>query len=468
MSVWTNSFKPYQYIYRTLVILWLALSSLCIYYFVWDIRLKEPNVISPIHTETIHRTNSSQDCNASYSKQIEFFLLDTLLHGKTQTCSKNLHPVCELLFPSSMMFLTHHKTGTLLARKIHAILCDYCGMDNSSWYLVFNPIKTATTHTWIHFIRDPVLTIVSGFVYHMTCTEYWASRRLSTDLLRIASMFFDAAKDPFVINAKYKAYLNSSSRSELTDQTLGLLRQFNATDNIMYGISKYQHKSVGQRTMIQQMRDIYLYYMNSIASRISLKHYGDYYGFNIDFDDLKIHEEYNIFRGRTRRKEHHFAMYRSFSGWMVSFRGLTEMKYGLYFEMLRYLFVVYPAIHYVHFETVSNATHAYELKMESWQNDFDYNMNIILDALNLNDSPQNNKILRQNGWTRIDIQQERQVLANRLKSHDPSQSDSNHVHIGRNDTKYIHELLTLDPHICLLMKHVTNLIQYRWRYSEYC
>ncbi len=45
---------------------------------------------------------------------------------------------------------------------------------------------------------------------------------------------------------------------------------------------------------------------------------------------------------------------------------------------------------------------------------------------------------------------------------------TDHIHTARNDTKYIDLLLTLDIKLCLLLKHVTNVIEYGWIYSEYC
>ena len=46
--------------------------------------------------------------------------------------------------------------------------------------------------------------------------------------------------------------------------------------------------------------------------------------------------------------------------------------------------------------------------------------------------------------------------------------NSKHIHLGRNDEKYVNALLTLDNSICLLLKHITNLIDYGWKYTQYC
>eukprot|EP01083_Nonionella_stella_P091286 255208_1 len=482
-----------------------------------------------------------------------------------------LNPICKLLFPSSLMLLFHHKTGTVLARKFHATIRDYCG-------ILFEDQWKRTSHNWlmyshfresdesqhtlnpdrvlIHFWRDPVLTIVSGFAYHITCTELWASWNLYREKLRIAGSFFNYNTDPFAL---YDAYRNvtwpfdvhkepPTWRNRLTKEQEEVIKVF--TGNRDY------HGGPGS------MRNLYLYYMNDVTNHISLKEYGDYYGFNIDFDDTMIHKQYNIFR-EDKLKDLNFAVYKSINQWYGKmFASEETLKYGLYFEMMRFLFVVYPEIYYYHFDLVTQPE--YELKMETWHSDFERNMNVMLDALNLIDSKENREILKQNNYTDMDIQRQRDEVEERLKLQDvtrvnhqrdngietierhedrcrrckiakhtnevldrrememanvayggedmeerrprdrsrrPRERSSryrqsrtphvrrlkshravraaareirrhaireDHIHTARNNTKYVHELLTLDMQICLLLKHVTELIDYGWQYSAYC
>ena len=109
--------------------------------------------------------------------------------------------------------------------------------------------------------------------------------------------------------------------------------------------------------------------------------------------------------------------------------------------------------------------------MEVWINDFNKNANILLDALNLIDNKENRQKLIENGLNDTNINNEREKLLQLLgKKHDPlKNTDINHVNvIHRNDTIYYDGLLTLDNDICLLLKHITNLIEYGWQYSNYC
>lgn len=183
------------------------------------------------------------------------------------------------------------------------------------------------------------------------------------------------------------------------------------------------------------------------------------------------------------------------------YRNLSEsketLKYGLFYAMTQYLFAVFPEIYDFHFNLVTDPRD--ELKMEVWMNDFDRNLNVILDRLNLIDSPKNRDILGRNGVF-VNITEERERLYELLKKQDASHIKasgnkkgiqranikgkvqhylrqknlqnvpihSKHIHKGRNNTEYVHMLLTLDLQICLLLKHITNLIEYGWSYSEYC
>lgn len=186
---------------------------------------------------------------------------------------------------------------------------------------------------------------------------------------------------------------------------------------------------------------------------------------------------------------------------------------------MRYLFGVFPEIHDVHFKMISDPRN--ELKMEVWHSDFDRNLNVILDRLHLMDSPENRKRLKRNGLFDVDITAERDRLYSMMKTQDTSQVEGaedngighierryggegwkdmlqrhedlviryghgtnkrqlqgdseegewikvQHVHTARNDTQYIDALLTIDTQICLVLKHITELISYGWLYPQYC
>merc|ERR1712154_582453 len=152
----------------------------------------------------------------------------------------------------------------------------------------------------------------------------------------------------------------------------------------------------------------------------------------------------------------------------------------------------------------------YELKMEVWNSDFDKNSDFLLDCLNLMDTAENREILKRNGLQHVDISVERDKLKKIMMNQDASKviprdnakshrstdrrisrvvehvqswrkhkhakyrvhqrrhsrhllgerARSDHIHTGRNNTKYVDALLTMDEHLCLLLKHITNLVEY--------
>merc|ERR1712154_385188 len=99
------------------------------------------------------------------------------------------------------------------------------------------------------------------------------------------------------------------------------------------------------------------------------------------------------------------------------FRSEETMKYGLFYEMMRYLFGTFPEIYHFH-QLLSDPRDT--LKMEVWISDFDRNLNVVLDRLNLIDSAENRAILEMNGLSNIDIAVERKNLYQKLKTQDTS------------------------------------------------
>eukprot|EP01084_Bolivina_argentea_P124290 220242_1 len=105
--------------------------------------------------------------------------------------------------------------------------------------------------------------------------------------------FFDFNTDihilfQYYLNATWTFDLNSEPpiwRTRLTAKQISALDMFN----------RGKHKFSG-------IRQAYLYYLNDIINQINLKNYGDFYGFDLNFDDSFIHEKYNIFRGDNDKK----------------------------------------------------------------------------------------------------------------------------------------------------------------------
>ena len=128
------------------------------------------------------------------------------------------NPICRVLFPSSIQFLKHHKTGTVLARSIHEIIRKYCNISGApsyqNWelYIQFSTRleekgrgeSIHNENVKMHLIRDPVLTIISGFNYHMTSSEPWTRKQFSMDIFNLLQHIFNHPKDATTLYETYK------------------------------------------------------------------------------------------------------------------------------------------------------------------------------------------------------------------------------------------------------------------------
>merc|ERR1711920_643759 len=88
--------------------------------------------------------------------------------------------------------------------------------------------------TRFHFIRDPVLTIISSFHYHKTCVEGFATHPLSIDNVELAKQFFSNSTDMNEIRSIYDALLFGF----LDDLRLGKIKEPKYMDKT----SKFQKK----------------------------------------------------------------------------------------------------------------------------------------------------------------------------------------------------------------------------------
>eukprot|EP01084_Bolivina_argentea_P124291 220243_1 len=157
---------------------------------------KKPHLLNPSQTHHIQRQHNEHMVRKKHTNK--YYVNN---------------PLCKILFPSSIMFLFHHKTGTVLARSLMHVIINYCdihfkNMDNKHYGEFLGWINFRDSHESqiklqtnsdknikLHFWRDPVLTIVSGFAYHMSCREHWASNKLSVHKLSIMAAFFDFNTD---------------------------------------------------------------------------------------------------------------------------------------------------------------------------------------------------------------------------------------------------------------------------------
>ena len=130
--------------------------------------------------------------------------------------------VCRVLFPRSLQFLPHHKTGVVLSKNMRNIISGHCNISyfdeslQSQWeavrWLNFRDSAESLTavrgdkeeNIKIHFYRDPVLTIISGFFYHSTFAIDWTSTPFSMDKFRALALIFGNTTRFQALYASYK------------------------------------------------------------------------------------------------------------------------------------------------------------------------------------------------------------------------------------------------------------------------
>ena len=134
------------------------------------------------------------------------------------------NPICKVLFPSSIQFFQHHKTGTVLARSLLHIISEFCNITDEDpnrvelWgqlrWLNFRDSPQSlirlqgdlSNNIRIHFWRDPVLTIVSGFTYHLSSKELWTSSEFSVRKFESLTQVFGSPNTDF--RRLYEKYKN--------------------------------------------------------------------------------------------------------------------------------------------------------------------------------------------------------------------------------------------------------------------
>ncbi|KAL9188864.1 hypothetical protein ACHAXT_011354 [Thalassiosira profunda] len=81
---------------------------------------------------------------------------------------------------------THHKSGTVLAKRLFRVLCP--NLPEGRRLNHVKPRDYAPGMPFVHFIRDPLEIVVSAYQYHQTTTEVWAVESGYQAMLRNASV----------------------------------------------------------------------------------------------------------------------------------------------------------------------------------------------------------------------------------------------------------------------------------------
>ena len=165
----------------------------------------------------------------------------------------------------------------------------------------------------------------------------------------------------------------------------------------------------------------------------------DFYGFRNFIGNnilMKECERYNFMKNTTLM-----------DGDGVTFKELLHltkregmMQCGVYLEMLRYLFATFIEQYELY-----HLVNRIELKMEDFVHDFDVNLDKILDGLNVVDSSENHRKLRELRYGDINISAERERLSGMIKRADPHYMMANNGKERQHIHNYHHVLMHLRP-----------------------
>eukprot|EP01084_Bolivina_argentea_P284223 487052_1 len=403
--------------------------------------------------------------------------------------------ICNVLFPDRVCYFPHHKTGVKITKQIFMwIIFDwYCKftninltmhsikflrcVDNKKSITTENNLSKNTnmrklsmlnitnkhTATFFHMTRDPVATIISGYYYHLKCFEPFINIKYSNKNINLMDSFFGAVyKNTTIIKNIYENM--SYPNLKLTTKQAKILKSI-----------PIKHPKIIIDPWLYP-RFVFFYGAMAIVFRYSINDWR-----NSHFYGLKNFIKNNIIIDECETK---YNPMKNINVYDLSFKEIllktkkdNSLKCGLYLEMLRYLFITFiEQFEYYNLLNIKNKNRInhYELKMENFINNFDMNVNLILDGLNIKDTKLNNeKLSRYVNAKYINISFEREVLFNKIKmTADPRLPDnakSHHVHIHRNNTMAVNILLNANNgSICILLKYITPLIGYKWKYEQYC
>ena len=456
--------------------------------------------------ETIDKSNDDTiDNNDDISVNVNSDIIDTSMvkkYGKK---------ICSILFPNRVCFWPHHKTGVDITKQIfmETIFAEFCGVRNAYkryWIrcvdnrenIEYEPFNIDTNNgyetihklsmlnitdnsnvTIFHMTRDPLNTIISGFFYHIQCSEpFMHLRFFNQNRIDMAKEFFELMHENKTINNVTEMryiYEHLIYTNKYNQQQLKLRNMF------------WNGKKYGALGTFDMYRWLSMWIIFNITNYQNI----DYYGYK-EKDSFILNQcemDYNILRYPHLQNKTGSPFFKVDLLRMIGFHQMLQriksksLLCAIYFEFLRYLFQTYPEQYEIYNllnipkDRLKKINH-YEIKMENFLNDFAFNTNEILNGLNIIDTFENRMKLKENDFPIdiVNIAMIRQYLSEQIKLHDPRHIRKNkslkvnrHIHLERNNTLAIQTLLTADNgSICFLLKYITPLIGYEWVYSQYC
>ena len=374
-----------------------------------------------------------------------------------------IHKFCNAILPKKPIFsMVHHKTGHDLSWSIGGVLRRYCRhllfkseFSINGFINTCRPAKTPNKCIYVHWVRHPLNTIVSGFYYHLKTDEEWVNEWIISDSVNTAidmdmnALYHDIIHNETKIDNYYKKYrkervirASGTGKQRLLSkkrQMSQLLLCFDVSEkSILY---EYVHEFMENYIMNKDDAERYL-----IGSDI-----------NANITMLRF---YNILKGK-------------------------DYKIGLFWEFVRFFNCEWPSIYVLQEigERYFNNVIKFDVDdLMRREGGFDDGMNKLLDGLEMIENEENHKKLEAHKVMSTNINIQRDILMDRLSELDVTRNKSSghkskkskehlKMHITHNSyhlDQVSHDLLTLDRNICRLIKNMTQLLLFEWGYHHYC
>eukprot|EP01083_Nonionella_stella_P205609 748588_1 len=400
-------------------------------------------------TKTIHMEEHNHNIHRS----------NTVCEENQQLCHQLQHPICKYVMRHPVLQQSHHKTGHHLSEKLRTRILAFClclshdhRINNKhnhirNLFIKKLHVEPVTMHralyetdfkqtVLLHYMRDPVETILSGFYYHIKASEKWICKWRMHDSL-------------------YKQY-RLHNTDLYTDLRLSRM-------NEMYYYQKYF------RVISQDVQPCFILP-------------------NID-DHLNT-----FYRQRVINTSFAFMSHLSVQTFYRTLRNVSHTDtMGLFWEFIRYYNCEWPHAYLMHQIGIKHFDHYHRFNLSDFDSHRGYNANInrLLDALNVVANQDNAQMLHRNGinYTVGKIKKERNRLLRMLQTEDVSEywtkddsrkktriyresyahEDTKHFTKGDYDKEEsIKLLLTLDHSICNVLRNLTLWLDFEWSYSTFC
>ena len=371
-------------------------------------------------------------------------------------CNSISHPICKYLLRYPILSQAHHKTGWILSAALINDLSSFCGLQPNNIsklvvrHLTLNPQSlnqtlygtNFQTAILFHWLRDPVDTILSGFYYHLKAGERWLHSKISKSQHQFYKVHNnDLYQDVIESNIDKTDYFNKYW--VLAKEVKPCL---NIPGNFSYII--YEKYKVRNEWTLTQFYNA-LHVGNAPVSMV---------------------------RANTQSNGHIRGYSRNTNPSIHKIENITDDAMGLFWEFIRYFNCEWPH-QYLMYQVGRKYFHnnyiIFDLGSFESIIGFDDNIERLLDAINIVDNEENMMILNKYG-VNMSINNERDVLRTMMTKEDLNRhgirnDKRGHSTKGSYDKhKSIELLLSVDKFVCQLIKNMTVLLHYEWKYIIYC